>query len=144
MTPEQQARVRAATHVRTAIRRAAWEFATGEPVATDGSVAGASVSFGPPFDVLDVPLCGMRAAVVAHRVAFAQMRECAEAARGASRSWDDVAAALDLPVRDGEPRAPGQVAFEWLIEGRDPESGRRACRRCRRRRSGRACRAGRG
>ena len=40
---------------------------------------------------LDDPLAGVRAALLARDVAVAEMRAYAELARGAGRSWDDVA-----------------------------------------------------
>lgn len=73
--------------------------------------------------VLDEPLAGVRAARCMAAVAEEQRREWALAARGAGRSWDEVAAALE-PVQDEDGVTRGGVAYEWLIEHRPPEPGR--------------------
>lgn len=69
---------------------------------------------------LDDPLAAMRAADLLARVAEAQRTDHARGARTAGHSWDEIGEALDLPV-DGD-RLRGEAAFEWLIEGRVPES----------------------
>ena len=84
---------------------------------------------------LDDPLSGVRAAMLVHQVAAGQVRRWALAARGAGRSWDDVAAALDLPRTDDTDtaRSAGEVAWGWLVEHRPPNPpGGRASGRCRR------------
>ena len=68
---------------------------------------------------LDDPLCGMRSALFLRNVAESQMYEHARAARSAGRSWDEIGAAVNLP--DYEYRVRAEVAFEWLVEGREPE-----------------------
>ncbi len=68
---------------------------------------------------LDDPLAGVRAALLLRTVATAQMYEHARAARAASRSWDEIGAALELPDYEFDSRA--EVAFGWLVEGREPE-----------------------
>ncbi|MFP5023517.1 hypothetical protein [Pseudonocardia phyllosphaerae] len=67
---------------------------------------------------LDEPTAGIRAAWLTCAVAEGQLSVHARAARAAGRSWDEIGAALDLPV-DGF-RARDAAAFEWLVEGRDP------------------------
>ena len=121
MNGERAAQAVAARLVRMAIRRAAVEEFGRRESFEDGE---GGENLGPALDVADVPLAGVRAALVAHRVAFGQMRDFAERARGAGRSWADVADALGLATGDEEPRLPGEVAFEWLIEGRDPDGER--------------------
>ncbi|MDN5916086.1 MAG: hypothetical protein L0I76_13450 [Pseudonocardia sp.] len=69
---------------------------------------------------LDDPLAGVRAADLLARVADAQRTDHARAARAAGRSWDEIGEALELPLDGDRPR--GEAAFEWLIEGRAPES----------------------
>jgi hypothetical protein len=67
--------------------------------------------------VLDDPLAGVRAAVLARDVALAELRQYAEQARGAGRSWDDVAEALGIEAtEDGEPR--DEQTYLLLVEGR--------------------------
>lgn len=65
---------------------------------------------------LDDPLAGIRAARLARDVAIGELRTYAEQARGAGRSWDDVAEAINIePGREGEPR-DGQ-AYRMVVEG---------------------------
>ncbi len=104
-------------------QRAVWELQTAiELVARD--VHGAQI-VQVPIDgmqrvtkpMLDDPLAGVRAALLARNVAVAQMRAYAEQARGAGHSWDDVAEALGIEAtEDDEPRA--EQAYRLLIEGR--------------------------
>lgn len=66
---------------------------------------------------LDDPLAGVRAAVLARNVAAGQMLDYAEAARGAGRTWDDIAHALGIdPERHDGP--VGELAFGLLVEDR--------------------------
>ena len=69
---------------------------------------------------LDDPMAGVRASELTVRVAEAQRADHARVARATGRSWDEIGAALDLPVEGDRPR--GEAAFEWLIEGRAPAS----------------------
>lgn len=115
-------RLRAAATVRAAIDLVAADTFGG--TVTREPVPGYQVLTLP---VLDAPLAGVRAALLAHRVAFGQMREYAETARAAGHTWDDIAAALDLTDDPQDPvsgRAASEQAFEWLIEHRDPDPGR--------------------
>ena len=68
---------------------------------------------------LDDPLAGVRAALLLRGVAAGQLNEHARDARAAGRSWDEIGAALDLPDYEFDSRA--EVAFVWLVEGREPE-----------------------
>jgi hypothetical protein len=104
-------------------QRAVWELQTAiERVARD--VYGAQIVQVPieGFEratkrTLDDPLAGVRASLLARNVAVAQMRAYAEQARGAGRSWDDVAEALGIEATEGdEPR--DEQAYRLLIEGR--------------------------
>ena len=104
-------------------QRAAWELQTAiERVARD--VYGAQIVQVPiegldgvTKPMLDDPLAGVRAALLARNVALAQMRSYAEQARGAGRSWDDVAEALGIEAtEDDEPR--DEQAYLLVIEGR--------------------------
>lgn len=104
-------------------QRAAWELQTAiKRVARD--VHGAQIVQVPieGFEVatrrtLDDPLAGVRAALLARNVAMTQMRAFAEQARGAGRSWDDVAEALGIESAEGdEPR--DEQAYLLLIQGR--------------------------
>jgi len=102
---------RAAWWLRSAIRRTASE-AFGAEIVRE-SIAGLTVH----AEALDDPLTGVRAALLARNVAVAELRRYAEAARGAGRSWDEVAEALGIEAPDdGEPRA--EQAYVFLIEGR--------------------------
>jgi hypothetical protein len=66
---------------------------------------------------LDDPLAGVRAAVLARNVAARQLRDYAEQARGAGRTWDEVAEALGIAADEDEtPR--DERAYLLLIEGR--------------------------
>jgi hypothetical protein len=103
-------------------QRAAWELQTAiERLARD--VYGAQIVQVPIEGVeratkrkLDDPLAGVQAALLARNVAVAQMQAYAEQARGAGRSWDDVAEALGIEAADDEPR--DEQAYRLLIEGR--------------------------
>lgn len=104
-------------------QRSVWELQTAiERVARD--VHGAQIVQVPIEGIeratkrtLDDPLAGVRAALLARNVAVAQMRAYAEQARGAGRSWDDVAEALGIEAtEDDEPR--DEQAYRLLIEGR--------------------------
>lgn len=102
---------RAAWWLRSAIRRTASEAFGGEIVRE--SIAGLTFS----VEALDDPLTGVRAALLARNVAVAELRRYAEAARGAGRSWDEVAEALGIEASDDdEPRA--EQAYLLLMEGR--------------------------
>lgn len=68
---------------------------------------------------LDDPMAGLRSALFLRNVAEGQLYEYARTARGAGRSWDEIGVALDLPDYDCQSR--GEVAFAWLVEGREPE-----------------------
>lgn len=74
---------------------------------------------------LDDPLLGVRAALLLFEVAAGQMRGWALEARGAGRSWAEVAGALELDEQDEDDGPPDQVAWEWLIEHRPPHPSRR-------------------
>ena len=74
---------------------------------------------------LDDPLLGVRAALLVFEVAAGQMRGWALEARGAGRSWAEVAGALELDEQDEENGPPDQVAWEWLVEHRPPHPNRR-------------------
>ena len=66
---------------------------------------------------LDDAVAGVRAARLARDVAEGQLLRYAEEARGAGRTWDEVAEALGIEVtEDGEPR--GEQAYLLLVEGR--------------------------
>jgi hypothetical protein len=66
---------------------------------------------------LDNPLAGVRAAVLARNVAARQLRDYAEQARGAGRTWDEVAEALGIAADEDEtPR--DERAYLLLVEGR--------------------------
>ncbi|MBC3190928.1 hypothetical protein H7X46_07615 [Pseudonocardia sp. C8] len=62
--------------------------------------------------VLADPLAGLRAAVLSRWVAAGQVRDYALDARGAGRSWAEVASVLGFDDHD----APGVVAFEHVAE----------------------------
>lgn len=101
---------RAAWWLRSAIRRTASEAFGGEIVRE--SIAGLTFS----AEALDDPLTGVRAALLARNVAVAELRRYAEAARGAGRTWDEVAEALGIEASDDDaPRA--EQAYLLLIEG---------------------------
>lgn len=71
---------------------------------------------------LDDPLAGVRAAALARNVTLSELRTYAEHARGSGRSWDDIAAALEVESATGdEPR--GQKVYLLLIEGRSLTTG---------------------
>ncbi|MBC3189972.1 hypothetical protein H7X46_02705 [Pseudonocardia sp. C8] len=71
---------------------------------------------------LDNPLAGVTAALVARNAAARQLAEFAESARAAGRSWDEIGAALGLDsAGDGGGRSRAELAFEWLVEGREPQ-----------------------
>lgn len=115
--PDQNTRLQASAQLRAAIRNVAV------------AAFGASESREPVdgFEVLtravlNDPLAGVRAALLAWRVAFGQMREHAETARGAGRTWDDIAQALEIPARQDWQSSPGAAAFVWLIEAREPDT----------------------
>lgn len=116
--PDQDTRLYAAAQLRAVIRSVA--VAAFGAVESREPMGGFEVLTRP---VLDDPLAGVRAAVLAWRVAFGQMREHAEAARGAGRTWDDIAGALEVPARDEWQSSSGAAAFVWLIEGREPDTG---------------------
>ena len=66
---------------------------------------------------LDDPLAGVRAAVLARDVAAGELLGYAEQARGAGRTWDEVADALGIEsTPEGKPR--DEAAYLLLIEGR--------------------------
>jgi hypothetical protein len=66
---------------------------------------------------IDDPLAGIRAAVAACNAANAEIRRYAEQARGAGRTWDEIADALGIqPDRFDEPR--GELAFMLVAEDR--------------------------
>lgn len=74
---------------------------------------------------LDDPLAGVRAAVLARDVAVGALRTYAEQARGAGRSWDDIAAAVGLEPTQSEGELRDEQAYLLLIEGRPlPDSTR--------------------
>lgn len=90
---------RAAWWLRSAIRRTANEAFGAEIVREQ--VAGLTIY----AEALDDPLAGVRAALLARNVAVAELWCYAEAARGAGRSWDEVAEALGIEASDdSEPR----------------------------------------
>ncbi len=68
---------------------------------------------------LDDPLTGVRAALLLRNVAEGQMFEHARAARAGGRSWEEIGEALELPDYEFDSRA--EVAFGWLVEGREPD-----------------------
>lgn len=71
---------------------------------------------------LDDPLAGIRAALLVRAVGAAQLYQHATDARAAGRSWEEIGEALELPcVAAGASRPSGEAAFEWLIEGHEPE-----------------------
>ena len=101
----------AAGRMREAVRRVAVEV-------FDASVVEVPI---PGFTVftdrrLDDPLAGVRSALFLRNVAEGQLHEHA---RAAGRTWDEIGAALALPPSEYRPRA--EVAFGWLVEGREPE-----------------------
>lgn len=67
------------------------------------------------------PLPGVRAAAVLRAAAGRVLVDAVEVARAAGRSWEEVGEALGLPD-DGEP--VGEVAFAFVVEGREPERPR--------------------
>lgn len=113
---------RAAADVRALVRRVA-ETVHGATV-THQSVPGYRVL---TDTVLDDPLAGVRAAALVQHVAAGQVREHADDARAAGRTWSDVADALG--IADGQcPR--GELAYLLLVEHQalpvDPPSFRRS------------------
>jgi hypothetical protein len=105
-------RERAAWELRNAFRRVAHKVYGAEIV--EEPVEGFTTVTKP---VLDEPLAGVRVALLARDVAVAEMRAYAEQARGAGRSWDDVAEALGIEtMSDVEPR--DEQAYLLLLEGR--------------------------
>jgi hypothetical protein len=104
-------RERAVWWLRSAIRRTASEAFGGQIFREQ--VAGLTIH----AEALDDPLTGVRAALLARNVAVAELRRYAEAARGAGRSWDEVAEALGIEASDdSEPRA--EQAYLLIVEGR--------------------------
>lgn len=67
------------------------------------------------------PLPGVRAAAVLRVAAGRVLVDAVGAARAAGGSWDEVGEALGLPD-DGGP--VGEVAFAFVVEGREPERSR--------------------
>lgn len=63
--------------------------------------------------VLDDPLAGVRAADLVQRVAAGQVRDHADAARAAGRTWDEIADALG--ITDGS-AARGELAYLLLVD----------------------------
>ncbi len=116
VTPQE----RAAWELRVAIRRAAQEAYGAEVVETP--VEGFRVLTN---TTLSDPLVGVRAAVLARDVALGQMLTYAEEARGAGRSWDEVAEALGIEAREGG-ALRGEQAFLLLVEGRPLPSEERS------------------
>lgn len=123
MSPDDEAREDARRRFADEVRAAIWRAAAGVfgAVASREPIEGYRVL---TAAVLDDPLCGVRAALMAHRVAAGLMREWAETARAAGASWDDVAAALDLTGNEHGYESAGAVAFRWLVERRDPAADR--------------------
>ncbi|MCE3552834.1 hypothetical protein LWC33_15385 [Pseudonocardia sp. RS11V-5] len=66
---------------------------------------------------IDDPLAGIRAAVAARNVANAEIRRYAEQARGAARTWDEIAEALGIRAADFE-ELPAILAFLLIAENR--------------------------
>jgi hypothetical protein len=65
---------------------------------------------------LEDPLAGVRAALLARNVAARELRDYAEQARGAGRTWDDVAEALGISA-DEDDTLGGERAFLLLVAG---------------------------
>lgn len=66
--------------------------------------------------MLDDPLAGVRAALLARNVAIRELRDYAEQARGVGQTWDDIAEALGLSAEeDDTPR--DERAFLLVVEG---------------------------
>lgn len=72
---------------------------------------------------LDRPLLGLRAAHLIREAAIEQVTLHALQARGAGWSWDEIGAAMGLPTGGGDPRE--DTAYEWIVEGRDPDRSSR-------------------
>ena len=71
---------------------------------------------------LDDPRAGIRAALLVRQVAAGQLYQQANEARAVGWSWEEIGEALELPGTEvGADRPRGEAAFEWLIEGREPE-----------------------
>jgi hypothetical protein len=108
VTPQE----RAVWALKTAIRKAAQEVDGAEIV--HEPIEGLIYT---RRETLDDPLAGVRAARLARDVAIGELRRYAEQARGAGRSWDDVAAALTIePTTGGEPR--DEQAYLLVVERR--------------------------
>lgn len=108
VTPQE----RAAWELRNAIRRVAYEVHGAEII--EEPLEGSTIVTKPR---LADPLAGVPAAMLARDVAVGEMRAYAEQARGAGRSWDEVAEALGIEAtEDGQPR--DEQAYLLLIEGR--------------------------
>jgi hypothetical protein len=67
------------------------------------------------------PLTGVRAAAALRDAARRVLIDMVDAARAAGRSWGDVGEALGLSD-DGDP--VGEVAFAFIVEGREPQRPR--------------------
>ncbi len=103
---------RAVWALRTAIRKAAQDAYGAEIV--HEPIEGFSST---KREMLNDPLAGVRAARLARDVAIGELRTYAEQARGAGRTWDDIAEALNIDQGpDGEPR--GEQAYRLVVEGR--------------------------
>jgi hypothetical protein len=103
---------RAALAVRDQIRSAACEIygATTVETAVEG------FSFMTRTEI-DDPLAGIRAAVTTRNAATAEIRTYAEQARGAGRTWEEIAEALGLAADQfDEPRC--ELAFALIAENR--------------------------
>ena len=61
--------------------------------------------------------------MLARDVAVGQLRQYADAARGAGSSWEAIGEALGIDADEGEP--VGELAFGLLIEGRPLPSSER-------------------
>jgi hypothetical protein len=66
---------------------------------------------------IDDPLAGIRAAVAARNTAIAEIRSYAEHARGAGRTWNEIAEALGIRAVDYD-ELPDQLAFLLVAENR--------------------------
>ncbi len=128
-TVQAAARAAAISTIRDAIERVAAQAS--ETQAREGQTEGLEDT----HQQLDEALAGVGAARLAAHVAAKLLRAYALEARAAGRSWDDVAAALELPDHTADAAAVAQAgelgvpraetAFEWLIEDQPPPAPRR-------------------
>ncbi len=108
---DREAALSARSAISATIRRAAVDVYGA--TATETPIPGFQVLTDPG---IDDPLAGMRAAQLARNVAEREIEQYADQARGAGRSWDDVAAVLGIDQgRLGESLSPGEAVYALLV-----------------------------